>query len=152
MTLAVSNIPLQSIKDFQEFLLQHPETHVPVVSVNHHSDGILAREMFMEEGCYYVGKEHSERHLNILLSGRLTVWTVHGRMNLVAPAIFESMAGVKKVGYAHTACRYLTVHPNPSNERNEDILEGMFIRPEEQMNLFPYLDNDLLGDQKCLGE
>lgn len=136
---------LAVIKEFQQFLLDHPENHVKVEVREHHSPGIYGREMFMDAGCWYVGKTHADRHLNILLSGRLTIFTVYGKKELVGPCIFESMAGVKKVGYAHTDCRYLTIHPNPSNETKEAILEGMFIRPEEQEDLFPELDREMLG-------
>ena len=133
------------VVEFQKLLQQKP-ADISLDAISYHSEGIYMRELPLFAGYYYVGKLHAHRHFNILLSGRITIWTVQGRMDLVGPCTFESMGGVKKVVYAHTDARYMTVHSNPSNERNEESLEAMHIVPEEQLALFPELDNLLLGE------
>jgi len=105
---------------------------------NYFSDGIYAREMLIKAGSVVVGKKHKTRHLNILVSGTLSIWTVQGKMKITGPCIFESLPGVQKTVYAHTDVCYLTIHP--TEERDLAILEGMCVTPEEQLDLFPELD------------
>lgn len=129
----------------QDFAATLPQIDMPCK--HHFSEGTYTREIFMPAGSIVIGKEHATRHTNIVVKGRCVVWTVHGRHVYDAterPISFESMAGVKKVLYMYTDVIWMTVHPNPNNERNQEILEGMFIRPVEQIDLFPELDKELL--------
>lgn len=134
---------VSDIKSFQEYAAILPQVEYPVF--HHHSDHIYLREFKMPAGHYVVGKEHRTRHLNILASGKCTVWTVHGRYDLDAskgPVTFESMAGVKKIVLAYTDIVWMTVHS--TDERDLDKLENEMICPEEQMSLFPELDSEAL--------
>lgn len=100
----------------------------------------------MPKGAYVVGKEHKTRHLNILTHGRITIWTVHGRLDLCAdkgPVIFESLAGVKKALYIHEDAIFLTAHP--TDEVDQDRLEFQFIKSAEQLPLFPIEETLYLG-------
>jgi len=99
----------------------------------------------MPAGSIVVGKEHATRHTNIIISGECLISTIHGRHHLKAPCVFESMAGVQKALYMITDVVYMTVHPNPDNVKDEDVLERMFIRPAEQLELFPELNLQKLG-------
>ena len=132
---------MAQILELQELVASGEQLDVPMT--HHHSDGIYLREMFIPKGVVAVGKIHATRHLNIILSGTCTVWSVHGKVKLTGPCVFESLAGMKKVAYAHTDVRYMTVHP--TDEVDQDRLEGIFTRPEEQLELFPELNKDLLG-------
>lgn len=134
----------QEIHLFQEFLSKFPQ--VELETRHHHSEGQYIREARILKGVYLVGKTHKTRHLNILTTGKMTVWTVHGRVDLCAdkgPVIYETPAGVKKVGYAHEDSVWLTVHP--TDEVNQDRLEYQFIKSEEQLPLFPELETLYLG-------
>ena len=129
----------------QEWGAKFPQAEMPVK--HHFSEGTYTREIFMPAGTLVVGKEHATRHTNIVVKGICTVWTVHGKHLYDAtnhPISFESMAGVKKVLYMHTDVIWMTVHPNPTNERDQAILERFFIKPAEQGQLFPELDKELL--------
>lgn len=125
---------------------------VPIrTPVTHHfSDNIYCREIFMPAGSVVVGKKHATRHLNVVLSGECEIWTVQEHMHLKAGAIFESMAGVQKVVKMITDVRFLTIHYNPDELREESQLEGKYIRPTEQLPLFPELDKLSLGETKKL--
>jgi hypothetical protein len=134
----------EDIRALQEFLATFPQ--VELEARHHHSKGQYVREMRIPKGFYVVGKEHKTRHLNILTTGKMTVWTVHGRLDLCAekgPVIYESVAGVKKVGYAHEDSVWLTVHP--TDEVDQDRLEFQFIKAEEQELLFPEVETLYLG-------
>lgn len=134
----------QDIKTFQEILANFPQIDLDVR--NHHSEGQYVREMRIPKGAYVVGKEHKTRHLNILTTGKMTVWSVHGRLDISAekgPVIYESSAGVKKVGYAHEDSVWLTLHP--TDEVDQDRLEFQLIKSEEQSLLFPETEIRYLG-------
>lgn len=105
---------------------------------NYFSEHIYVREMLIKAGSAVVGKKHKTRHLNILVSGKLSIWTVQGKVTLIGPCIFESLPGVQKTVYAHTDVMYLTIHP--TDEKDLDALEGECIVPTEQESLFPELD------------
>ena len=141
----VRQVPtMQEIKQLQEIVGIAPQIELPLK--HHHSVGAYVREIFMPAGSVVIGKEHATRHLNIVVSGKCTVWTVDGKHVFDAkdgPITFESMAGVKKVLYMHTNVVWMTVHP--TDETDPDRLENIFIRPEEQLSLFPELDMDVLA-------
>lgn len=141
----VRQVPtMQEIKQLQEIVSIAPQIELPLK--HHHSVGAYVREIFMPAGSVVIGKEHATRHLNIVVSGKCTVWTVDGKHVFDAkdgPITFESMAGVKKVLYMHTNVVWMTVHP--TDETDPDRLENIFIRPEEQLSLFPELDMDVLA-------
>lgn len=141
----VRQVPtMQEIKQLQHIVGQAPQIDLPLK--HHHSVGSYVREIFMPAGSIVIGKEHATRHLNIVVSGRCTVWTVDGKHVYDAkngPITFESMAGVKKVLYMHTDVIWMTVHP--TDEIDPDRLEHIFIKPEEQGSLFPELDMDILA-------
>src|SRR5574337_1466272 len=148
-----SEIPtMQDIITLQEIARNILQVEYP--AENHHSAGVCVREFRMPARHFVIGKEHKTRHLNLLVTGSCTVWTVHGRYELDAthgPRILESMAGVKKVVLAHTDIVWLTVHA--TNETDPDRLENEVIMPEEQLDLFPELDSIKLagGNKPWLG-
>lgn len=140
---------MQDIKLLQEAASQLPQVEYPVM--HHHSEHMYVREFHMPANHFVIGKEHATRHLNMLVRGSCTVWTVHGRHDLSAdngPVTFESMAGVKKVVYAHSDIIWMTFHP--TDETDQDRLEGELINPVEQMDLFPELDKLFLVEDKQL--
>lgn len=148
MSLTKSIPPTPADIDLLVSIMQErPTVDTPVT--HHHSDGIYAREMFIPAGTVIVGKVHKTRHLNILVQGEISIWTVHGKHRIKAPCTFESIGGMQKVGYAHTDVVYMTIHP--TDETDQDKLEGLFIEAEEQLPLFPELDfQRLIGTNKLL--
>ena len=74
------------------------------------SEGVYVREIFMPKGMLIIGKVHKTRHLNILQSGRCTVWTPLRRFQVVGPCTFESFEGEQKIVYMHEDTVWSTVH------------------------------------------
>lgn len=132
---------IKYLVDVLKYNIANGFLYFPELPTTHHfSDNIYCREIFMPAGSVVVGKKHATRHLNIVLSGECVVWTVHGKKNLKAGMIFESLAGEQKVVLMKTDVRFLTIHYNPDNLREEAELEGKYIRSEEQLPLFPELE------------
>lgn len=97
---------------------------------HHFADGVYVREMHCPAGCMIVGKVHKSQHVFILAAGEMTL-TGDGLppRRLKAPAIIVSNPGVKRAGYAHTACVCLNVHR--TDQLDLDAIETELIEPDE---------------------
>ena len=105
---------------------------VPVV--HHFAPGIYMRQMDAEAGTIVVSKMHRTEHMNILLTGSLTVATENGIEFIQAPAVIKSMPGTKRIGYFHEDTSWITVHPTDSTDLDE--IEKQVIVPEHEIDSF----------------
>lgn len=87
------------------------------------------REMFIPKHTILTGKIHRHAHLNIILRGDISVLTEHGVRRITGPCTLQSSAGIKRAGFAHEDTVWITVHPNPDDERDMDKLEARYIAP-----------------------
>ncbi|MNE71410.1 hypothetical protein D3C80_1672830 [compost metagenome] len=92
------------------------------------------RQMDAKAGTLIVSKMHRTEHMNVLLSGSLTVATENGIEYLKAPAVIKSMPGTKRIGYFHEDTSWMTVHPTDSTDLEE--IEKQVIVPEEEIDQF----------------
>lgn len=105
------------------------------------SHGIYVRTLEIPKDSLIIGKRHRYETCNILLKGKISIY-LDGEdkiVHLEAPCIFNSEPGVKKMGYAHEDTLFANVHP--TNERDVDEIEKLFIISEEEYR----------EAQKCLG-
>lgn len=80
-------------------MLTQEQTDVPLEHV--FVGGMYMRQGKMAAGTVLVGHEHRKDHLNVLLTGRISVITDGVIQNVVAPCVFVSCKGAKKIIYAH---------------------------------------------------
>jgi len=99
-------------------LKKHPQIDFPVT--HRFAPGVYLREIFMPKGSIIVGKIHKTEHFNIILTGKVSVFTVEGVEVFEAPHTFVSKAGVQKVVLMHEDCQWQTVHVTDKTEI-EDI-------------------------------
>ena len=91
------------------------------------SPGIYIRGILMRAGRYIIGHEHKTEHFNFVLNGKALV-DIDGVQHLIeAPSIFKSEPGVRKVLIILEDMRWVTVHPNPTDERDLKKLDEMFV-------------------------
>ena len=83
---------------------------VHIEPVHYFAKGLYAREITIPKGCLLTGKIHLQEHITMVLSGDISVNTDDGIRRIVAPAIFVTKPGMKRVGYAHEQTMFLTVH------------------------------------------
>jgi len=81
--------------------------------------GMYAREMTIPAGVALTGKIHNEDHFCIVSQGDISVITDNGYQRITAPAIFETKAGIKKLGYAHTDTVFTTIHATELTDKDE---------------------------------
>lgn len=126
-------------------LAELPQQELPLT--HHFSPGIYLREIFMPAGTVVIGKIHKTEHFNIILAGACLI--VHGdgrREELRAPYTFVSQAGVQKVLYILEDCLWQTVHANPAEERDVELLEEQltFPLPADPLELLSQQQKELL--------
>lgn len=115
------------IMNLEAAMFAMPEHHIEIKTTHHFAPGIYMREVLIPKGATVTGKIHKTEHLNILSHGDLSVWTEVGMKRLQASTVIKSMPGMKRVGHAHEDSIWITVHHNPTNERDTDKLEEMII-------------------------
>jgi quercetin dioxygenase-like cupin family protein len=115
----------EKIIALEKHILKIPQTETPVQ--HHFSPQIYMREMFIPKGTVLTGAIHKHEHLNILSQGELSVWTESGTKRLKASSVIKSMPGIKRAGYAHEDSVWITVHHNPTDEREPENLWNLFV-------------------------
>lgn len=112
------------IEHLQTVMLRMPQAELP--TAHHFADGVYVREMHCAAGTTIVGKVHKRPHFFILMTGEMTVTGDGSPARLIkAPAIIVSGPGVKRAGYAHTACVCMNIHRTDSTDL--DVIETELI-------------------------
>jgi len=89
------------------------------------TDGQYIREIFNPAGEIIVTGIHSIQHPFFLLVGEMSIISKEGESKIKAPYYGITEVGTKRIIYAHTDCIFVTVHPNPSEERDIPTLEKL---------------------------
>ena len=129
---------IEQIRALERLIASGPTIDMDQHTSHHFADGVYARELFIPAGTVLTGKMHRQRHLNFLIQGDITVWTEEGMKRIQAPAVIPSEPGCKRVGYAHTDTRWVTVHG--THETDLARIESEVIEPEPALGA-PALEN-----------
>lgn len=92
--------------------------------------GTYARTIFMPKGSFVIGKIHRNACVNVMSLGSATVWTEYGEREITAPAVWISDPGTQRVVHMHEDVIWTTVHQNPDNLTDLEVLEGQVILPD----------------------
>lgn len=121
------------VRDVQQQITDNAE--LIDVPVDHHfAPGVYMRQMNAKAGTLVVSKMHRTEHMNILLTGSLTVATEDGIELLKAPLVIKSMPGTKRIGYFHEDSSWITVHPTQTTDL--DLIEQQVIVPDDEIDQF----------------
>lgn len=113
------------IDQVESHMLSLPQAECPVV--HHFGPGIYIREVTLPAGTLAIGHAQKYDHLNIMITGSVAMVDEDGQTKvLVAPMIFVGKPG-RKVGYVIETCVWQNVYPNPSDERDVDVLETKWL-------------------------
>lgn len=113
----------EGLEKFEGALLSRPQEEY--VTTHSFAPGVYLRTIYMKAGSLLIGHEHRFEHFNVVLTGRASV-IMDGKVHqIVAPCIFKSGAGVRKVLYIHENMEWSTVHP--TQETNIEKLEDELV-------------------------
>lgn len=91
--------------------------------------GIYIRQVHLRAGSMVMGHRHKTEHLNIMLTGRMTLYHENGmRDELTAPVIVTAGPG-RKVAQIHQDVLWLNLFP--TSETNVEKLEEMYLDKTE---------------------
>jgi hypothetical protein len=99
--------------------------------VDHFAPGLYLREFRMPAYSLVVGKTHLHAHPMLVTKGRALVVSEFGREEVSAGYIAISQPGAKRVVLALEETVFVTVHANPDDCRDLDVIETRTIRPED---------------------
>ena len=98
-----------TIKDMIKAL--KPYDRKEEVPVEHfYGDNLLCRQAKYPKGMLIIGRVHKFNHVFMVISGKITVWSDGERKLLVGPCVFESKAGVQRIGYVHSDVVCMNMH------------------------------------------
>lgn len=120
------------IQKIEEIMALAPAVETPI---RHYKVGRLyAREMFIPAGTVVVGKIHSGESLSICSMGDISVMTELGVKRIKAPFTTEAMAGIKRVGFAHSDTVWVSIHETEA-ESIEDIEAELTVKSYNDLKL-----------------
>lgn len=94
---------------------------------------VYMRTIMIPKGATVVGKIHKHAHGNILSQGTVAVMTEAGGMEiLTGPLTMVSEPGTKRALYALTDLVWTTIHPNPTNTTDLEVIEDFTIAKDFQ--------------------
>ena len=136
--------PRQSIVDLEAMLMQHPDNMTSKEATakfvtHYYAPGTYARHMTIAKNMCIVGKIHKHAHINLLMRGKVKVVTPFGDDFLEGPHIWVSEPGTKRALVALTDLDWVTVHSNPDDLDDPDLLEDQIV-----VDTFEELDTFLL--------
>lgn len=120
------------IEDAERALLTQPQVAVPLVQM--FAPGVYWRMVDMPAGSLIIGHRHKTEHFNVVMTGRalVSMHNEHGEVvteEIVAPCVFVSKPGVRKVLLILEDMKWGTIHP--THETDEAKLEALLIEKSE---------------------
>ena len=115
------------IMHLQDTMLAMPVQDIGCVLTHFFAPGMYGRRLFMPKGCVIIGKLHKHAHPNFISSGECLVATEDGVQHLVAPYVFESTPGTKRVVLTLQDTTWTTYHKNPSDTTDLVLIESEVI-------------------------
>lgn len=111
------------VQRLEAAFLDLPQADCPIT--HRFAPGIYIREVKMPAGSYVIGHHHKTPHLNIMLSGCLTILNDDGsKTELKAPQTFIANTG-RKIAYIHEDVIWQNVFA--TDERDVATLDDMFL-------------------------
>jgi hypothetical protein len=95
---------------------------------HHFSPGVYMREIFIPKGTILTGALHVKKHQVIMGYGKIAVFTEMYSKIFEGYNVFESMIGEKRVGIALEDTMWTTIHPNPNNYDDPELLKHSFAK------------------------
>ena len=117
-----------AILEFEDMLSQREDAMFGNVMPLKHifTPGIYTREIFLPAGAVLTGRIHRFEHPYFLMAGVADVFTEENGMERIeAPVYGTSPAGVKRAIHVIEDTIWITIHANPDDIEDIDILEDM---------------------------
>lgn len=111
----------------ESVMLKMTSSLIHIEPKHYFAPGLYLREIFIPKGVTLTGKIHKTEHLCILSKGRVSVYTEDGIKEIEASTVVPSLPGTKRVMYAHEDSVWINCHHNPSDERDLEKIDDVFV-------------------------
>lgn len=118
----------EAINALEQTMSQFPQIEQPVT--HHFSEGQYGREIFNPKGSLIITKTHKQGNFSFIPKGRLLVISEEGERELEGGMFFATKPGTKRFIYAIEDTQFVTIHPNPLNITDLEVLESQIIQGE----------------------
>lgn len=115
----------EKIMRLEAQMLEMKEHQILIETKHYFSPGIYIREIFIPKDSVVAGKIQKTEYLNIFSRGEISIMTEAGMTRFSAPTVVRSKPGLKRAALTHEDSTWLTIHANPTDERDIDKLEAM---------------------------
>jgi hypothetical protein len=102
---------------------------------HHFAHLTYTRELHIPAGAVATGKIHRHACTNILMKGRMRVVTEEDDFDVIAPAVWASGPGIKKVVYILEDVILLNVHPWDGKANLKEIEAEVIVPSYEQLQI-----------------
>lgn len=106
---------------------------------------LYARAGTLPVGSLVFGEIHKDPCINILLKGVLLVRTENGIKRVVAPDIFVTGRGIKKIGYVEEEAFMANIHLTETNDP-EKVEEELAAKTYEELGLIASVEKLKIGE------
>lgn len=119
---------LRDVQDLQERMLQMPQ--VECARRTFFADGLGSAVLAIPAGSLIVGKMHKRSHMNMLVKGRMRLWSASDEtwQEVEAPLMVVSPAMEKRMAETITDCIWATFHA--TDAKTAEDMEADVIYPE----------------------
>ena len=116
------------LNEVERHMLAMPQ--LPFEIIHRFGPGLYIREATMPAGSFVIGHHHKTEHLNIMLTGRMTLITGDGEVReLTAPYMYTAPPG-RKAAHIHEDVTWLNIHA--TNETDIEKLEDELLFKSEE--------------------
>ncbi len=117
-------------------MLAFPQPDLPPVHTI--TAGLYSRRLFMPAGMMIVSKIHRKQHQYVIFSGRATVFTEAGAVEVGAGFSGITEPGTRRILFIHEDCDWMTFHP--TDKTDPASIEAEIILPRHLLEeTFPQL-------------
>lgn len=128
-----------SIFKLEECLMALAQASMPLE--HYFCDGLYARKLTIPMHCCLTGAIHKRANIALLAQGDMTIVTEDGVKRITGPYVIVSREGIKRAGFAHEECVFITVH----SCKSQTVAEV-----EEELFTNRYADYEAwLKEQQC---
>jgi len=121
----------KSVERLEAHLLQFPE--VEIKTEHRFAPGIYVRQVTIPAGVACTGAACKFDHLSVMVRGKMRVLADGSMQDIEGYHEWIAAAGVKRVGVALEETVWFTVHPNPDDERDLNVLEARLWEQAEML-------------------
>jgi hypothetical protein len=126
------------VLELQEYCKKQEQIDMPLV--HEFAPGIYARTILMKAGTFVMGKSHKTEHFNVITTGKCRLMMDGEITDVIAPDMFVSKGGVKKILMILEDMTWTTFHATEETDLKK-LEEEHVLTEEEEAGMIEYFQS-----------